>query len=89
MLALYQLAQQVGRGEFLAASGAGHEQRTFGAEYLQAILIQPQSRPTPGRTDLNSALPAALQVPQLTVERALSHYEQYVANRVVVAGGIQ
>jgi len=88
MLALYQLAQQVGPAEFLAALELAHDQQTFGAEYVQALLAQPVARPR-ARGDLASSLPAALHVPQPEVERALAHYEQYVANRSGVVGGGQ
>jgi hypothetical protein len=89
MLALYQLAQQVGTAEFLAALELAHDQQTFGSEYVQAILAQPAVRRSPASADLASQLPAMLQIPQIAVERALVHYEQYVANRVLVSGGAQ
>jgi hypothetical protein len=86
MLALYQLAQQAGRAEFLAALELALEHQTFGVEYLQALIAHP---PMPRSMDssLAAQLPAALQVPQPAVERALAHYEQYVANRLSAMGG--
>jgi transposase len=89
MLALYQLAQQAGVAEFLAALELSLEQQTFGAEYVEVILKAPQAQrrlvpSTPARE-----LPAAFQVPQPAVERELAHYEQYVANRSQVLGGAQ
>ena len=88
MLALYQLAQQVGVAEFLAAIELAHDHQTYGAAYVQAILAQPRVRP-PVRSTPTTQLPPALQVPQPEVERALSQYEQYVTNRVVPLGGVQ
>lgn len=89
ILSLYQLAQQVGVGEFLAALELAHDQQTVGAEYVEAILTQPRSRPPLPLPELATRLPAALAIPQPTVERELAHYEQYVANRTLVAGGGQ
>lgn len=87
MLALYQLAQQVGVEEFLAALELAHDQQAFGAEYVQAILAAPAVRRPPAAPALTRQLPPALQVPQPAVERALADYEQYVANRALVVGG--
>ena len=87
ILARSQLAQQVGVAEFLAALELAHDQQTFGAEYVQAILAQPQPRRRPDPAALSRPLPPALQVPQPAVERNLADYAQYVANRVLVVGG--
>jgi transposase len=87
MVTLYQLAQQAGVPSFLAAIELAAEAQTVGAEYVQAILTQPQALALPRRTEPAGALPAALQRPQAAVERALADYEQYVANRDLVAGG--
>jgi transposase len=86
ILALYRLAQQVGLDEFLAALELAHDQQTYGAEYVQAILAQPPVRRPSDAPALTRALPSALQVPQPAVERALADYEQYVANRALVGG---
>lgn len=86
ILVLYQLAQQVGLSEFLAALELAHDQQTFGAEYVQTILAQPQPCRRLVPAALTSLLPPALQVPQPAVERELAHYEQYVANRTLVGG---
>jgi hypothetical protein len=86
LLALYQLAQEVGRTEFLAALELAHGQQTFGVEYVRAILVQPQPRPAPAASDLARQLPAALAVSQPSVARELADYEQYVANRTQVGG---
>ena len=88
MLALYQLAQQVGVAEFLAAMELAHDHQTYGAEYVQAILAQPRVRPPIG-SDPTTHLPMALQVPQPEVERDLSQYEQYVSNCAGTLGGGQ
>ena len=89
ILALYQLAQQAGVAEFLAALELAHEQQTFGAEYVEGILKEPRRRPQRPQHEPAGLLPAAWQVPQPAVERELAHYEQYVANRVLVLGGAQ
>jgi hypothetical protein len=88
MLALYQLAQQVGVAEFLAAIELAHDHQTYGAEYVQAILAQPRVRPAVS-SNPTTHLPTALQVPQPEVERALSQYEQYVSNRTLTLDGGQ
>ena len=89
ILTLYQLAQQVGTGEFLAALELAHDQQSVGAEYVQTILEQPQPRPVTRQRGPAGELPAALALPQRAVERELAHYEQYVANRSVLWGGEQ
>ncbi len=89
--ALYELAQRVGRDEFLAAVALAAEQQTVGAEYVCAIAAQPVPRPALRRPV--GELPALLRdaPPQHAVERALADYEQYVTNRAldldVVRGG--
>jgi transposase len=88
MLALYQLAQQVGVAEFLAAIELAHDHQTYGSEYVQAILAQPRVRPPTVPWNARD-VPAALQVPQAEVERALSQYEQYVSNRALTLDGGQ
>lgn len=87
ILALYRLVQEVGVSEFLAALELAHDQQTYGAEYVQTILAQPQRRPRLAPDLLPSPLPPALAIPQGAVERELAHYEQYVANRTLVLGG--
>ena len=87
MVTLYQLAQQAGVPTFLAAIELAAEAQTVGAEYVQAILTQPHPLVLPRRAALGEGLPAALQQPQVAVERALADYEQYVANRDLVTGG--
>jgi hypothetical protein len=79
--ALYDLAQRVGRDEFLAAVELAAEQQTIGAEYVCAIAAQPVPQPAARRAAVER--PAALwdAPPQHEVERALADYEQYVTNR--------
>lgn len=81
MIALYDLAQEIGKADFVAALELAAEQQMYGAEYLRAILTT-----TPALVSTGSALPApdelGLCVPaQHEVERDLAQYEQYVANR--------
>lgn len=92
MLALYQLAQQLGRAAFLAALELAHTQQTFGAEYVQALATTRLSlTPPPSATTLLARFPES--VPQRLVERELQVYEQYVANgaalnNLSVGGGV-
>jgi len=92
MVALYQLAQQLGREAFLAALALAHAQQTFGAEYVQTLATKRQP------LDMLPSTPAEVlarfpeTVPQRLVERELQVYEQYVANgaalrRLSQAGG--
>jgi hypothetical protein len=87
LVTLYQLAQQVGVPTFLAAIDLAVDAQTVGAEYVQAILAQPTPRAQPRRTEPPATLPPALQIPQQVITRDLADYEQYVANRVLIAGG--
>lgn len=89
MLTLYQLAQQAGVAQFRAALELANERQTFGAEYIQALVREPSGARLSATTELARTLPAALLLPQVEVERALAHYEQYVANASVVLGGGQ
>ena len=78
---LYDLAQRVGRDEFVAALELAAEQHTFGAEYVSALLAAPRSRPASSLT--GDELPSVWRTApsQRAIERDLAHYEQYVANR--------
>ncbi len=79
--ALYELAQRVGRGEFLAALDVAAEQGIVGVEYLRALLALPV--PAAQRTDIGAVFPRLRAVPsQREVERDLASYEAYVANRL-------
>ena len=89
--ALYTIAQQVGREEFLAALELAVEQQTFGAEYVRALLATPGERPLARAKQADGPLLWRVAPPQAAVERELAHYEQYVANqdrlrRLVSAG---
>ncbi len=87
ILALYDLAQQVGMAAFLAAVELAHDQHAYGVEYVQAILTQPtpwQLAPRPAPILGESP---ALVLPQSDVERSLDQYEQYVTNHHTPEGG--
>lgn len=78
MIALYDLAQEAGQADFLAALELAAEQQMYGAEYLRAIL----RADTPRALDSSPPNPLqALAPTQAAVERPLAVYEQYVANR--------
>ena len=51
MIALYDLAQEIGKADFLAALELAAEQQMYGAEYLRAIVTLP-SVSTPGQRTL-------------------------------------
>jgi transposase len=77
MIALYDLAQELGEAEFLAALELAAEQQMYGAEYLRAIVSPPcDIRQHSGGTCGEDLGPA-----QKEVDRDLASYEQYVANR--------
>jgi hypothetical protein len=81
MLALYELAQEIGKADFVAALELAAEQQMYGAEYVRAIVTLPVASVPNGTTELrlNALLPSAPT--QQEVERDLAHDEQYVANR--------
>ncbi len=66
----------------MAAVELAAEQAAVGVDYVRALLHAPQpAKPAP--TPVANPLTVWLAVPpQATVERALSHYERYVANPV-------
>jgi hypothetical protein len=81
MIALYDLAQEIGKPDFVAALELAAEQQMYGAEYLRAILAAASG---PLVKDAAVARGERLPIPapaQHDVERNLAHYEQYVANR--------
>src|SRR5713226_6281654 len=84
MIALYDLAQEIGKADFVAALELAAEQQMYGAEYLRAIVSLPPpavcSGPVPDKLTL-------LSPPQPAVERDLAQYERYVANRESVLQG--
>lgn len=82
MIALYDLAQEIGKADFVAALELAAEQQMYGAEYLRAIVSMPAASAVPTRSA--QAGPDALTLvspPQAEVERDLAQYERYVANR--------
>jgi hypothetical protein len=81
MIALYELAQEVGTADFVAALELAAEQQMYGAEYVRAIVAVPTtSTPTnSAETSLRELLPSLPA--QHEVERDLAQYERYVANR--------
>jgi transposase len=81
MLALYELAQEIGKADFVAALELAAEQHMSGAEYVRAIVTIPTASAPSGMTErcLDALLP--LVPTQQEVERDLANYEQYVANR--------
>lgn len=89
MIALYELAQEIGKADFVAALELAAEQQMYGAEYLRAIanmsLEAAASMPTPAQG--SHQLPTC--PPQSEVERDLAQYERYVANRECVLQGVQ
>jgi transposase len=80
MIQLYDLAQQVGAPEFIAAVALATEQTLLGAEYVQGIVAHPPLRrpPTPEAPDVLTQLGNLPSPPD--GERDLFWYEQYVAN---------
>ena len=81
VLALYDLARESGKADFVAALELAAEQHMYGAEYVRALLGLPSvaAPPSSARTDgtsLDLSVPA-----QHEVERDLAQYEHYVANR--------
>ena len=84
MLALYELAQEVGKADFVAALELAAEQQMYGAEYLRAIVSLPSPAVCAGPVPDGLTL---LSPPQPAVERDLAQYERYVANRENVLQG--
>jgi hypothetical protein len=85
MIALYDVAQEMGKADFVAALELAAEQQMYGAEYVRAIGCDTSApRPLPPSLDkiqLELGVPAPIEV-----ERSLADYEQYVANRLSVFG---
>ena len=81
MIALYDLAQEIGKADFVAALELAAEQQMYGAEYVRAIVTLPVVAVPNGtaQQDLSTLLPSAPR--QQEIERDLANYEQYVANR--------
>lgn len=87
ILRFYALAQEVGAADFVAAVELVAEQEVIGIDYVQALLHSPRfARPAhkPAPSEMANPPAAWLVAPaQAEVERALSHYERYVANPVM------
>jgi transposase len=84
MIALYDLAQEIGKADFVAALELAAEQQMYGAEYLRAIVSLPSPAVCAGPVPDELTL---LSPPQPAVERDLAQYERYVANRENVLQG--
>jgi hypothetical protein len=81
MITLYDLAQEIGKADFVAALELAAEQQMYGAEYIRAILALP-SAAAPNGPAQTIYDPLAFSGPsQPEVERDLAQYERYVANR--------
>lgn len=80
ILRLYALVTAVGQAEFIAAVELAAEREAVGADYVSALIRTPP--PAPRASSLQTpTLTAWLEAPpQAEVERALAHYERYVAN---------
>ena len=87
MIALYELAQEVGNADFVTALERASEQQMYGAEYVRAMVRMPTASAPSSSAETNvlallPSLPA-----QHEVERDLAQYERYVANRDQVLDG--
>jgi transposase len=81
MLALYELAQEVGNADFVVALELAAEQQMYGAEYVRAIVTVPAVSAPRGTAEQSLAALLPSVPAQQDVERDLAHYEHYVANR--------
>jgi Mu transposase, C-terminal domain len=81
MIALYELAQEIGLADFVTALELAAEQQMYSAEYVRAMVSMPTASAPPSSAETNVlALLPSLPV-QHEVERDLAQYERYVANR--------
>ena len=81
LITLYELAQDSGLADFVAALELAAEQQMYGAEYVRAILAPPVP-PAPDEAAQARVNHILSGVPtQQEVERDLAQYERYVANR--------
>jgi transposase len=88
MIALYDLAQEIGKADFVAALELAAEQQMYGAEYLRAIVSMPSVPQSTGPAQADSDVLTLVCPPQPEVERDLAQYERYVANRESVLQGV-
>ncbi|MGB8345346.1 MAG: hypothetical protein WCD86_10710 [Ktedonobacteraceae bacterium] len=89
ILALYDLAQELDKADFVVALELAAEQQMYGAEYVRAIVALPSAQMPPAARAASPPLLPTLPTQQ-DVERDLAQYEQYVANRddlALVTGG--
>jgi transposase len=78
---LYATAQQTPRADFVTALELAAEQQMYGAEYVQAILARPKrAAPSVWAGGTERGHWVGVPGPE-EVERSLSQYEQYIANR--------
>lgn len=87
MIALYDLAQEIGKADFVVALELAAEQHMYGAEYLRAIVSMPSAPVSTRPAQANSDVLTLVSPPQPEVERDLAQYERYVANRESVLQG--
>ena len=81
MIALYDLAQEIGKADFVAALELAAEQHMYGAEYVRAIFTLPSVPALHPSAQAGTDAPLLSAPAQQEVERELVQYEQYVANR--------
>jgi len=81
MLALYELAQESGSADFVAALELAAEQQMYGAEYVRTILTPPAPPQPDDSAEVRVNRLLSCVPTQQEVERDLAQYERYVANR--------
>jgi len=81
LLALYDLAQESGIADFVAALELAAEQQMYGVEYVRAMLAPPPPQTPEESTHVRVNRVLSWVPPQQEVERDLAQYERYVANR--------
>jgi len=81
LLALYDLAQESGIADFVAALELAAEQQMYGVEYVRAMLAPPTPQTPEESTHVRVNRVLSWVPPQQEVERDLAQYERYVANR--------
>src|SRR2546423_1897762 len=72
MIALYDLAQEIGKADFIVALELAAEQQMYGAEYIRAILTLPSVCAPHGSAQAASAALVLISSPQPEVERDLA-----------------
>ena len=81
MIALYELAQEIGTADFVTALELAAEQQMYGAEYIRAILALPASITPVNTAEMDMIMHLPDLPAQQEIERDLGHYERYVSNR--------